>query len=230
MCTGGAKTSLDYALCISGRPNTVAGSVSVVVPHIIHGPSSFLSIRRCRTRYSDTSTSFPVPRTGVVDLSLPFETVRAKLCRDRIWTTTCLSAAPLYGSMAIRCETNFGPRTYLCKVHRMLSSRGRAAIRDRKEARRPSAQIVDRVVISPLSIDGHVNAEFFGESRFEGSDAGKAYSAKAVYICLYMACAVGPTWRRPSFGRGLLAMNLYPKAPLNSWKRVLILCHSSLSR
>lgn len=94
----------------------------------------------------------------------------------------------------------------LCNVQRIRSFRGRAAIRDLNEDSSPSVQMVERVAVFPLN-EGNVGASApIEDEKISYARMRFSYSANAVYICLYKAWAVGPTRRKPIFGRGLVLL------------------------
>ena len=124
--------------------------VSSVVPHTIHGSSTPFHILLCTTTYSRISFSSPVPLAIISCPSGPTPVILARLCRDCILTTACRIAESLTGSTMARWETTRAERVYLWRVQRMRSVAGRAAMRERKDSLRPSAQMVRRVLVSPL--------------------------------------------------------------------------------
>ena len=85
----------------------------------------------------------------------------------------------------------------------MRSVGERAAMRARKDSRRPSAQMVVRVAVSPLAT-GQSSRPRSISGVGGGGEGVCSYSANAVYICLCSATAVGVICRRFSFGRGLM--------------------------
>lgn len=120
--------------------------VSVVVPQTLHSCGAHFSNLHCKTTYSSTSFSFPLPST-----KLPL-TVLLNFCVLLILTTACLSAFPppvLPGICAILSLTTLLLPLYLDNSHLTLSVLCRPPIRALILSNTPSVHISFSFGISP---------------------------------------------------------------------------------